>query len=158
MSPAVDSGKAPWTLSATNWRPTATSLPTDLKLVRLVHSAEEAVDEINQFYANFHSTRWLKRQFVVRMNHPLSERRLAHIQTAFADLRLSDDFQQLAYGGEEHDEANFSHLTRLVFNFNGRNQGRLRELVDYINLPENWAQAQGKTQQRVRRNRRDFLP
>ncbi|MGH8360837.1 MAG: cytochrome D ubiquinol oxidase subunit II, partial [Pseudomonas sp.] len=43
----------------------------------------------------------------------------------------------------------FSHLTRLVFNFNGRDQGRLRELVDYINLPENWAQAQGKTQQRV---------
>jgi hypothetical protein len=36
-----------------------------------------------------------------------------------------------------------------VFNFNGRDQGRLRELVDYINLPENWAQAQGKTQQRV---------
>ena len=124
-------------------------LPTDLKLVRLVYSAEEAVDEINQFYANFHSTRWLKRQFVVRMNHPLSERALAHIQTAFADLRLSDDFQQLAYGGEEHDEAHFSHLTRLVFNFTGRNQGRLRELVDYINLPENWAQAQGKTQQRV---------
>ena len=86
---------------------------------------------------------------LVRLNHPLSERALAHIQTAFADLRLSDDFQQLAYGGEEHDEAHFSHLTRLVFNFTGRNQGRLRELVDYINLPENWAQAQGKTQQRV---------
>ncbi|NMY24797.1 TIGR00730 family Rossman fold protein [Pseudomonas sp. WS 5021] len=124
-------------------------LPTDLKLVRLVHSAEEAVHEINQFYANFHSTRWLKRQFVVRMNHPLSEQAMAHIQTAFADLRLSDDFQQLPYGGQEHDEARFSHLTRLVFNFTGRNQGRLRELVDYINLPENWAEAQGKAQQRV---------
>ncbi len=50
---------------------------------------------------------------------------------------------------ESADEPSFSHLTRLVFNFNGRDQGRLRELVDYINLPENWAQAQGKTQQRV---------
>lgn len=124
-------------------------LPTDLTLVRLVHSAEEAVHEINQFYANFHSTRWLKRQFVVRMNHPLSEHALTHIQTAFADLLLSDGFQQLAYAGEEYDEPRFNHLTRLVFNFTGRNQGRLRELVDYINLPENWAQAQGKAQQRV---------
>src|SRR5476649_3048150 len=124
-------------------------LPTDLKLVRLVHSAEAAVDEINQFYANFHSTRWLKREFVVRMNHPLSERALAHLQSEFASLRLSGEFQQLAYTGEEHDEPRFSHLTRLVFNFNGRDQGRLRELVDYINLPENWAQAQGKAQQRV---------
>lgn len=74
-------------------------LPTDLKLVRLVYSAEEAVDEINQFYANFHSTRWLKREFVVRMNHPLSERALAHMQQAFASLRLSGEFQQLAYTG-----------------------------------------------------------
>ena len=124
-------------------------LPTDLKLMRLVYSAEAAVDEINQFYANFHSTRWLKREFVIRMNHPLSERALAQVQKEFASLRLSGDFQQLAYTGEEHDEPQFSHLTRLVFNFNGRDQGRLRELVDYINLPENWAQAQGKTQQRV---------
>ncbi|MFC6335793.1 TIGR00730 family Rossman fold protein [Pseudomonas sp. CCM 7891] len=125
-------------------------LPSDLKLVRLVYSAEEAVEEINQFYANFHSTRWLKRQFVIRMNHPLSDRSLAHLQEAFADLKLSDDFHQYAYEGEEYDEPHLSHLTRLVFNFNGRNQGRLRELVDYINLPENWAQAQGKAQQRVR--------
>ena len=124
-------------------------LPTDLKLVRLVYSAEAAVDEINQFYANFHSTRWLKREFVMRMHHPLSDRALAHVQKEFASLRLSGDFQQLAYTGEEHDEPQFSHLTRLVFNFNGRDQGRLRELVDYINLPENWAQAQGKTQQRA---------
>jgi hypothetical protein len=114
-----------------------------------VYSAEEAVEEINQFYANFHSTRWLKREFVVRMNHPLSDQALAHLQSEFASLRLSGEFQQLAYTGEEHDEPKFSHLTRLVFNFNGRDQGRLRELVDYINLPENWAQAQGKTQQRV---------
>ncbi len=124
-------------------------LPTDLKLVRLVYSAEEAVAADQPVLCNFHSTRWLKREFVVRMNHPLSDRALAHLQKEFASLRLSEEFQQLAYTGEEHDEPRFSHLTRLVFNFNGRDQGRLRELVDYINLPENWAQAQGKTQQRV---------
>jgi hypothetical protein len=51
--------------------------------VRLVYSAEEAVEEINQFYSNFHSSRWLKRQFVIRMNHPLSDRALA-MQSEFA--------------------------------------------------------------------------
>lgn len=124
-------------------------LPTDLKLVRLVYTADDAVEEINRFYANFHSTRWLKRQFVIRMKHPLSDHALAYMQQAFTDLRLSDDFHQHAYAGEEHDEQHFSHLTRLAFNFNGRDQGRLRELVDYINLPENWAQAQGQAQQRI---------
>ena len=45
-------------------------LPSDMKLVRLVHSADEAVEEINQFYSNYHSSRWLKNQFVIRMHHP----------------------------------------------------------------------------------------
>jgi uncharacterized protein (TIGR00730 family) len=113
-------------------------LPTDMNLLKLVYSADEAVTEINQFYNNFHSSRWLKKSFVIRMHHPLSEKALAHMQQAFADLRLSDDFHQ--YGHEdEHDEAQFSHLTRLAFAFNGRNHGRLRELVNFINLSENWA-------------------
>jgi hypothetical protein len=125
-------------------------LPTDMKLVSLVYSAEEAVEQINQFYGNFHSSRWLKHQFVVRMNHKLSDQALEHMQEAFADLCLSDHFHQHAYSGEEHDEAQFSHLARLAFNFNARDHGRLRELVDYINLPENWADSKPQAQQRTR--------
>ncbi|MDE1165949.1 MAG: LOG family protein [Pseudomonas sp.] len=126
-------------------------LPADLKLMRLVDTAEEAVQEINQFYSNFHSSRWLKNQFVIRMQHGLSETALEHAQSAFADLRLSGDFHQHAYAGEEHDEARFSHLVRLAFTFTARDQGRLRELIDYINLPENWAKpAQAVKSQRNR--------
>ncbi|OOV98579.1 LOG family protein [Pseudomonas sp. MF4836] len=125
-------------------------LPTDMKLMRLVHSTEEAVAEINQFYANFHSSRWLKHQFVIRMNHKLSDEALEQMQATFADLCLSDHFHQHAYSGEEHDEPQFSHLARLAFTFNARNNGRLRELIDFINLPENWANTQAKTQHRVR--------
>lgn len=111
-------------------------LPDDMKLMRLVHSAEAAVEEIHQFYSNFHSTRWLKTKFIIRMRQPLTEQALGHLQKAFADLCLTEDFQQHSYQGEEY-EAEFSHLTRLSFSFSGRNQGRLRELVDYINVPEN---------------------
>ncbi|WP_268799943.1 LOG family protein [Pseudomonas huanghezhanensis] len=116
-------------------------LAADMNLLKLVYSADEAVDEINQFYRNFHSTRWLKKKFVIRMRHALNENALAYMQDAFADLRLNDDFHQHVYSGEEHDDAQFSHLTRLAFSFNGRNQGRIRELVNYINLSENWVTA-----------------
>lgn len=116
----------------------------------LVHSAEEAVEQINQFYSNFHSSRWLKHQFVIRMNHKLSDDALEHLQHAFADLCLSDHFHQHAYSGEEQDEARFSHLVRLAFTFNARDHGRLRELVDYINLPENWAHDKPVAAQRTR--------
>ncbi|MFJ4144306.1 TIGR00730 family Rossman fold protein [Pseudomonas sp. NPDC089734] len=114
-------------------------LPADMKLMRLVYSTDEAVEEINRFYSNFHSSRWLKNTFVIRMHRPLGSQALEHIQQAFADLCSSGDFHQHTYQGEEHDEAQFSHLTRLAFAFTGRNQGRLRELIDYINLPENSA-------------------
>jgi uncharacterized protein (TIGR00730 family) len=116
-------------------------LPNDMKLLRLVYSAEEAVEEINQFYKNFHSSRWLKNKFVIRMHHPLSERAMEHMQEGFADLRVAESFHQHGYAGDEHDEVQFSHLTRLAFTFTGRNYGRLRELVDYINQQENWAEA-----------------
>lgn len=125
-------------------------LPSDMKLVRLVHSTEEAVKEIQQFYANFHSSRWLKQEFVIRMNHSLNEQALEHMQTAFADLCLSGQFRQHTYSGEEHDEVQFSHLTRLSFVFNARDNGRLRELIDFINLPENWTRQQSETRQRAR--------
>jgi hypothetical protein len=84
------------------------------------------------------------------MNHKLSDQALEHMQEAFADLCLSDHFHQHAYSGEEHDEPQFSHLARLAFTFNARDHGRLRELVDYINLPENLAQSQPPAQPRSR--------
>jgi uncharacterized protein (TIGR00730 family) len=112
-------------------------LPSDMNLLKLVYSADEAVAEINQFYSNFHSSRWLKNTFVIRMHHALSEQALAQVQETFADLRLSDDFHQHSYQ-EEHDEAQFSHLTRLAFKFTGRNHGRLRALVNFINQSEHW--------------------
>ncbi|AXR27592.1 TPA: LOG family protein [Pseudomonas aeruginosa] len=113
-------------------------LPADMRLMRLVHSAEDAVKEIAQFYRNFHSSRWLKGTFVIRLNHALNEAALAHLDEHFASLCLSGGFQQQAYSEQEQDEPEFRNLTRLAFVFNGRDQGRLRELLDYINLPENW--------------------
>ena len=113
-------------------------LPSDLKLLRLVYSADEAVDEINRFYANFHSSRWLKNLFVIRLHHPLSADALGQAQAQFADLCLSGGFHQQVPTDEGHDEPQFSHLTRLAFTFNGRHHGRLRELIDYLNTPQHW--------------------
>ncbi len=125
-------------------------LPSDMKLMRLVHSTEEAVQEIQQFYANFHSSRWLKQQFVIRMNYNLNEQALEQMQVEFSDLCLSGQFQQHAYSAEEQDDAQFSHLARLSFAFKARDNGRLRELIDFINLPHNWSRQQSRTTQRER--------
>lgn len=125
-------------------------LPSDMHLMRLVYTAEDAAKEIAQFYSNFHSSRWLKNLFVIRMNHALSKKALGHLQRAFADLCLSDGFHQQPISESEQDEPEFSHLIRLAFTFNGRDHGRLRELVDYLNLPENWAHTQTQQQQTLK--------
>lgn len=114
-------------------------LPSDLHLMRLVYSAEEAVEEIARFYRNYHSSRWLNKSYVVRMNHPLNEAALLTLDKEFSDLCLTGGFHQQPVCESESDEPEFCHLLRLAFNFNARDHGRLRELLDFINLPQNWA-------------------
>ena len=113
-------------------------LPTDMRLMRLVHDAEDAAQEIANFYLNFHSSRWLKDRFVLRMNHSLNELAMECINDEFADLCLSGGFEQQACCESELDEPELQRLPRLSFVFNGRDHGRLRELTDYINEPGNW--------------------
>ena len=114
--------------------------PSDMHLMNIVHSAEDAALHISCFYRNFHSSRWLEGIFVIRMNHPLSQAALLTLDKAFADLCLNNAFKQQPYCDSETDEPELCNLIRLAFTFNGRNHGRLRELVDFINLPQNWAQ------------------
>ncbi len=113
-------------------------LPSDMNLLKLATSAEEAVVEITHFYRNYHSSRWLKGLFALRMNRPLNARALAYLHDEFADLCQADGFHQQPYCELEQDEPEFRHLIRLAFHFNGRDHGRLRELINFINLPENW--------------------
>jgi uncharacterized protein (TIGR00730 family) len=113
-------------------------LASDMRLVRLAHSAEEAAEEIAQFYSNYHSSRWLKERFVIHLNHALSEATMLQLNSEFRDLCKNGDFQQQAYCDSERDEPELCHLTRLAFDFNGRDHGRLRELLDLINQPQHW--------------------
>lgn len=115
-------------------------LPSDMRLMRLVHSAEEAAEEIAQFYRNYHSSRWLKERYVIRLNHALNEAAMRQLNDEFRDLCTHGDFQQQARCDSEQDEPELCHMTRLAFAFNGRNHGRLRELLDRVNQPHNWAQ------------------
>ncbi|WP_050577370.1 LOG family protein [Pseudomonas cremoricolorata] len=115
-------------------------LPDDLKLMRLVYSAEEAVEEIEQFYSNYHSSRWMQHEFMIRLRRPLSDNALRELEEQFADLRLSGSFSQTADSRIANEPEEYQELTRLTFAFGGRNQGRLRALIDFVNTAENWEQ------------------
>ncbi|GIZ11443.1 LOG family protein [Pseudomonas sp. NCCP-436] len=114
-------------------------LSSDLNLMRLVYSAEEAVEEIARFYRNVHSSRWLNEYFVIRLNHPLSEAALTSLHKDFASLCKKEGFIQRPAFEQEQDEPELLGLPRLAFAFNGRDYGRLRGLLDVLNEPQNWA-------------------
>ncbi|PVZ20726.1 MULTISPECIES: TIGR00730 family Rossman fold protein [unclassified Pseudomonas] len=115
-------------------------LPTDMKLIRRVSDPHAAVEEIERFYANYHSSRWLGRLFVMRLRHPLNATALAALADDFSDLLIDGAFEQHDRAGSPiPDGPEFSHLTKMAFHFAGRAYGRLRELIDFVNHPEHWA-------------------
>lgn len=105
----------------------------DLRLFKIFESEEAAVEEIRTFYRNFHSIRFVNQRLVVRLWQPLTFDQLSQFATDFADLLAADTFEQRGALPEEQDEPELHHLSRLVFCYNRRSAGRLRELIDRIN-------------------------
>ncbi|MCE9544584.1 MAG: LOG family protein [Planctomycetia bacterium] len=110
--------------------------PEDISLYKLTDSIEVAVAETLNFYRVFNSMRYVKHRLVFRLNHRLSEAKLAEFNESFADILSSGQFSQREHLPDERDEPELTHLPRLVFHFNRRSLGRLRQLIDAINLSE----------------------
>jgi len=107
--------------------------PEDTSLYKLTNSVEEAVAETLNFYRRYHSMRYVKRNLIFRLNEPLDDEALDTINANFGDILNSDQFVQRGALDEEADEPELADLSRLVFHFNRRNLGRLRQLIDWLN-------------------------
>jgi len=107
--------------------------PEDLSLYLVTDDLQAAVDEVIGFYRIYHSMRYVRKKLVLRLNQNLSEALLAEINNEFADILASGEFRLSPPLPEEHDEPELVELPRLVFHFNRRSLGRLRQLIDSIN-------------------------
>jgi uncharacterized protein (TIGR00730 family) len=107
--------------------------PEDLHLFKYTDNHLAARDEILQFFRVYHSMRYVKNDLVFRLQQPLDESLLDAINSEFTDLLKEGRFEQRPALPLERDEAELNHLPRLVFQFNRRNFGRLRLLIDAIN-------------------------
>ena len=107
--------------------------PEDLSLYKLTDNVEEAVAEILQFYRVYHSMRYVRSNLVMRLQHRPSEALLETINTNFTDILVEGRFQIGEALPEEHDDPELADLPRLIFQFDRRNYGRLRQLIDCIN-------------------------
>jgi len=107
--------------------------PEDLNLYRITDNADEAVKIITRFYRNFHSTRFVKDLFIIRLKHAPPETALEALNEDFADLIVGPPIKRIEPTPEERDDNDELGLQRIAFGFNRRDYGRLRQLVDALN-------------------------
>jgi len=105
----------------------------DLSLYRLTDRLDEAVAEILGFYRVFHSMRYVRTNLVFRLQQPPSEERVHEINDRFRDILTAGQFTVGQPLPEERDESALAHMPRLIFPFNRRDYGRLRQLIDFVN-------------------------
>ncbi len=113
--------------------------PEDLSLFRLTDSVEETVAEILRFYRVFHNMQYENNRLVLRLHERLHESKVQALQSEFRDILASGEFRQDDEPENRVDasthgtEPTASVRSRLVFHFNRRSLGRLRQLIDAIN-------------------------
>lgn len=105
----------------------------DLSLYRITDNCDEAVNEVLGFFRVYHSMRYVKNRLVLRLQKKLSDEQLDALNTDFADILTGGVFEQSGPLAEEDNEPDLIDLTRLTFQFNRRNLGRLRQLINRLN-------------------------
>ena len=106
----------------------------DLSLFKITDSVDEAVEEIFSFFKNYHSIRYVGDQLVMRLQRPVTDAQLAHLNSEFlAILAKGGKFDRSDPLKEELNQPELANLSRVVFPFNRINNGRLREMIDFLN-------------------------
>lgn len=104
--------------------------PEDRQLYYIAPTIEDGVEHILQFYRRYHSSRYVKDDFVIRMNNPLSEEQVNVLNRKFSPLVKSGSITMSDALPEEDD---FLDLPRLIFHHTRMGFGLLRSMIDQIN-------------------------
>jgi len=102
-------------------------------LDRIVKNVEEAVSDILNFYKVYHSARWVREEYVMRLCRRLPDKVVADLNEKFADILRTGRFVQGTALRQEKNEPESWELPRLIFTPYRRNFGRFRQLIDAIN-------------------------
>ena len=105
----------------------------DMSLFQIVRSAKAARDTILGFYRNFHSTRFVGDVLVIRIKSKPSSKDLERLTRKFKDIIVKGKIEHSSALAAESNETGIASLPRLVFQFDRRSYGRLKQLIDEIN-------------------------
>ena len=106
----------------------------DMNLFCVTDRAEDAVAEILHFYRRYHSSRFVREDFVIRLKAALSDDELSRLNRDFADLLVEGEIRQVP-GALPEEAGEYAALPRLVFRYHKKSAARLRQMINAINGP-----------------------
>ncbi len=105
--------------------------PEDLALFKVTDDVDDAIEELQRFYRNYHSSRYVLRQLVLRVRQVPGEEELERLNKDFADILTGGRIETRGPLPEENGD--LPDLMRVVVPFNRRDNGRVRQLIDRLN-------------------------
>jgi uncharacterized protein (TIGR00730 family) len=105
----------------------------DLNLFTLTDSVDEAAREISDFYANYDSMRFVGSRLVLRLKSAPDDQTLARLSAGFADI-TDGPIERTEPLPTEVTDDDVLDKERIALRFDRMSYGRLRELIDELNL------------------------
>ena len=107
--------------------------PLDRSLYCITDDHQVAVREIERFYANYHSVRYIGDDLVIRMHHGPTDEQLADLTARFGKLAVDGQIRRVEPYGIERRQNDNVGLARIAFAFDRHGYSSLRGLIDATN-------------------------
>ncbi|NCZ92834.1 MAG: TIGR00730 family Rossman fold protein [Actinobacteria bacterium] len=104
----------------------------DFALYSLTNHGSDAVEEIQRFYSNYDSLRFVGPNLFIRHRQRLSDPSIATLNNEFADI-VAEPIIRSDASRQEQAEGDKVELERLRLRFDKRSYGRLREMINRLN-------------------------
>ena len=107
--------------------------PEDTSLFRLTNNVDEAIDEVMRFYSVYNSMRYVRGKLVLRLHNEPSDALVERLNDEFGEIVETGRIEKVPPHRLEADDEHLADLPRLGFQFDRKNIGRLRQMIDLIN-------------------------
>lgn len=107
--------------------------PDDTNLYLVTDSCDLAAAEIEQFYANFDSVRFVGDQLIVRLHHAPDDAQLEQLNRDFRDLVRTGEIERTGPLRVEVRDDDRLDRARLRFDFDPHRSALLRRFIDALN-------------------------
>jgi len=107
----------------------------DFSIFTITRDVDEAIQVINEFYANYHSHRFVDGMLVIRLNKELTDHQIESLAVEFPEMLMpGSSIKRTAALPEEVDEPDTLHLPRIIIEFDHHHYGLLIAFIRQLNM------------------------